>query len=86
MQKQYIVLEQVTVYMEKSVIGSLTKINATQIKALKNEKQPFTSFKENINDCLSELQAWKGFLKQEKHLLIIKDKIDICALKLLLAT
>ena len=28
----------------------------------------------------------KGFLKQEKHLLIIKDKIDICALKLLLAT
>lgn len=57
MQKQYIVLEQVIVYMEKSVIGSLTKINATQIKALKNEEQPFTSFKENINDCLSELQA-----------------------------
>ena len=28
----------------------------------------------------------KEFLKQEKHLLIIKDKIDIFALKLLLAT
>lgn len=50
-------LEQVTIYMEKSIIGSPTKINATQTKALKNEKQPFTSFKENINDYPSELQA-----------------------------